>query len=90
MNQMTPVDDDAVARRHALEEAIQRAGGIVRFAKAMRVSLQAVTLWRRQRYVPLTRAVEIEQRYHVLRETLVPADVAAALATPRSAPSDVL
>lgn len=90
MNQMMPVDDGAAARRHALEEAITRAGGIVRFAKAMGVSLQAVTLWRRQRYVPLTRAVVIEQRYHVTRERLVPADIAAALAAPRSPSSDVL
>jgi hypothetical protein len=90
MNNMTPIVDDATARRRALEDAIVRAGGIVRFAKAMGVTLQAVTLWRKQRYVPLTRAVEIERLFNVPRETLVPADVAAALATPRSPSSDVL
>ena len=89
MNHM-PIDEAATARRRALEDAIARAGGIVRFAKSMGVSLQAVTLWRKQRYVPLQRAVLIEQLYHTPREALVPDDVAAALASPRSASSDLL
>lgn len=78
------------ARRAALETAIVRAGGIVKFAKAMGVTLQAVTLWRGQHYVPLKRAVEIERLYSVPREDLVAADVAEALTTPRSQSSDVI
>lgn len=91
MNDMAPVPVTAAdARRRALEDAIVRGGGIVKFAKSMGVTLQAVTLWRRQKYVPLTRAVEIERLYHIPREQLVPEDVAAALAAPRSQSSDVL
>ncbi len=92
MNQHSPIEPDkaASARRSALENAIARAGGIVRFAGSLGVSLQAVTLWRKQRYVPLQRAVAIEQMYHIPREILVTEDVAAALAAPRSASSDLL
>lgn len=82
MNDMSP-DKEAAARREALEGAIRMGGGIVRFAKTMGVSLQAVTLWRKQRYVPLVRAVEIEQHYGIARECLVTRDVADALNTPR-------
>jgi hypothetical protein len=89
MNDHTPATL-ADARRRALEDAIVRGGGIVKFSKAMGVTLQAVTLWRRQRYVPLARAVEIERLFHIPREALVAGGVAAALATPRSQSSDVL
>ena len=92
MNDMAPipVDADAAARRRALEDAIVRGGGIVKFAKSLGVTLQAVTLWRRQHYTPLTRAVEIERLYHISREQLVRPDVAAAISAPRSQSSDLL
>lgn len=89
MNAHNP-DALAASRRQALEDAIVRGGGIVKFSKAMGVTLQAVTLWRRQRYVPLARAVEIERLFHIPREALVAGGVAAALATPRSPSSDIL
>jgi DNA-binding transcriptional regulator YdaS (Cro superfamily) len=51
--------------------AIQRAGGQVLFAEMLGVTQQAVSIWARQGYVPLKRAVEVEQITSVPRHALV-------------------
>ena len=56
----------------AIDRAIQAAGGrLSDLAAHLGVSQQAVSLWRRQRYVPWRRALVIEARYGVPRHELV-------------------
>ena len=76
-------------RREAIEVAIARGGGIIAFAKAMNVTHQAVTWWRKQGRVPLPRAMVIEHMYGVGREYLIDPAIAEALMAP-SAAADVL
>ena len=87
MHHAAPGSEDRLA---ALNAAITRAGGIVEFARKMAVSPQAVTQWRSQRFVALSRAVVIEDLFGIPREALVSPTVAAALARPRSDTVDLL
>lgn len=56
---------DREQRISAIKEAVQRGGGIVRFARAMGISHQAVYHWYRRGWVPLNRAVAIEALFGV-------------------------
>ena len=60
--------EDRVA---AIDVAIERGGGIVRFAKAMNVSHQAVYNWKARGWVPPERAVLIEGTFGVDRDRLM-------------------
>lgn len=72
-------------RREALETAIQRAGGIIKFAAAMGVKHQAVSAWRKKNCVPFVRAARIEELYGVAREDLADPRQAAAYLMPPAA-----
>jgi len=72
-------------RREAIEVAIARGGGIIAFSKAMSVTHQAVTSWRKKARVPLPRAMVIEHLYGVGREHLIDPAIAEALLTPSAA-----
>jgi len=65
-----------------LNTAIKRAGGIVKFAAALGVTHQAVTNWRRQGFVPPTRALQIETLTSIPRVSLLSPDLAAVYAAP--------
>lgn len=58
-------------RNPHLEEAITRAGGIIAFAKALGVTHQAVSAWRKKGYVPPDRARQIENATGINRALLV-------------------
>lgn len=73
----------------AIESAINRGGGIVRFAKGMGVSHQAVYAWKRRGWVPVEKAVVIEAAYGIPRDDLMSPDLVRALAAP-SASADLL
>ena len=73
----------------SLETAIKRGGGIVAFAKALGVTHQAVSAWRKRGHVPFDKATRIEVLFGVLREQLLSERNAAAYRTP-SAAGDVL
>lgn len=63
---MCQTEDNVVA------EAIAAAGGTqLRLANVLGVKQQAVSLWLKQRWVPLLRAKEIESLYGIPRERLV-------------------
>lgn len=66
-------------RVRALKEAIQRGGGIIKFAKSMGVSHQAVYNWMRRGWVPLDRAVSIEAVFGVPSESIMDPSVRRAL-----------
>lgn len=70
------------SRREALETAISRGGGIIKFAAAMGVKHQAVSMWRKKNCVPFVRAAKIEALYGVPREDLVDPEQAAAYLMP--------
>jgi hypothetical protein len=69
--------------------AIAKGGGIVRFAKSMGVSHQAVYAWKRRGWVPVEKAVVIEGAYGIPRDDLMSPDLVRALAAP-SASADLL
>ena len=61
----------------ALNTAIQRAGGLLKFARAMGVSHQAVSQWRKKCYVPINQVWRIERMYSVPAEHLMAPILAA-------------
>ena len=63
----------------ALREAIDKAGGIVKFAAAVGVTHQAVYAWFRKGWMPLERAVVVERLTGVDRLLLVKPSIAQAL-----------
>jgi transposase-like protein len=68
--------EDRVA---ALDEAVRRGGGIVKFAKALGISHQAIYHWRKRGWVPLQRAVAIEAIFKVERDRLLEPSISQAL-----------
>jgi DNA-binding transcriptional regulator YdaS (Cro superfamily) len=84
-------EEDMRARRMEwLRVAVTRGGGIVKFAKALGISLQAVDGWKRRGHVPFDRAATIEQMFGVAREELVAPELARAYLTPRDIGSSLL
>jgi len=55
----------------ALDLAIERGGGIVKFTKAMGVTHQAIYAWRKRGWVPPERAVVIESIFGIDRGLLM-------------------
>lgn len=76
-------------RNEHLEQAIAAAPGIVAFAKALGVTHQAVSAWRKKGHVPLARAAQIEALYGVPRAKLLSEAMAALCSWPMTG-SDVL
>jgi len=68
--------------REALREAIDRAGGVFKFAKAMGVSHQAVYHWLKRGFVPPKRAVAIEAIFKVDRNRIMDPALVEVLNTP--------
>lgn len=68
----------------ALDLAIERAGGIIRFTKAMGVSHQAIYSWRKRGWVPPERALVIEAVFGIERSQLMNPDLVRAVSGPAS------
>jgi len=66
----------------AINLAISKGGGIVRFAKSMGVSHQAIYAWKRRGWVPVEKAVVIEAAYGIPRDDLMSPGLVRALAAP--------
>ena len=66
----------------AIDLAIERGGGIVRFAKSMNVTHQAVYNWRKRGWVPPERAVVMEAIFAIPRSDLMNPDLVRAVNTP--------
>lgn len=58
-------------KNESLERAIAAAPGIIAFARALNVTHQAVTGWRKRGYMPPDRALVAEGIYGVSRMSLV-------------------
>ena len=70
----------------ALDQAIETAGGRVPLANALGVTRQAVHGWVQQGWVPVPRAIEIEDKFGVGRMHLIKPELRAivsALTTTR-------
>lgn len=74
--------DDFLA---AMDEAVEKGGGIVAFARRMGVTHQAIYHWRKRGWAPLERALAIETIFGISRERLIEPGLAQALAAPRAA-----
>jgi DNA-binding transcriptional regulator YdaS (Cro superfamily) len=68
--------------REAIREAINRAGGVFKFAKAMGVTHQAVYYWLKRGFVPPERAVAIEAIFKVDRNRTMDPALVEVLNTP--------
>jgi DNA-binding transcriptional regulator YdaS (Cro superfamily) len=69
-------------RVEAIDLAIERAGGILKFCKVMGVTHQAVYSWRKRGWVPPERAVVIEAIFKIDRNQLMNPDLLRAINTP--------
>jgi hypothetical protein len=69
-------------RVEAIDLAIEKAGGIIKFCKTMGVTHQAVYSWRKRGWVPPERAVVIEAIFKIDRDRLMNPDLLRALNTP--------
>lgn len=68
----------------AMDEAVQKGGGIVAFARRMGVTHQAIYHWRRRGWAPVERAVAIEAIFGIDRNRLMEPSLAQALSSPRA------
>lgn len=71
----------------ALDLAIERGGGIVKFTKSMGVTHQAIYAWRKRGWVPPERAVVIESIFGIDRNQLMNPDLVRAVSAP--APNNI-
>lgn len=74
----------------AINLAIDRGGGIMRFAEALKLSHQAVFAWKKRGIVPADKALRIEQLFDVPREDLVDPALLAFMSAPYKAAEDLL
>lgn len=77
-------------RIEAIDTAINRAGGIVAFTKALSVTHQAVYAWKRRGWAPADKALIMETLFSVPRQSTMEPRLAAALMAPPSGASDLL
>lgn len=77
-------------RLAAINTAIERGGGIVRFSKALGVTHQAVYFWKRKGYVPLDKAIGIECLVGTPREDLIDPKLLQLINAPNKAAEDLL
>ena len=66
----------------AIDLAILRGNGIVRFAKMMGVSHQAIYAWKRRGWVPIEKAVALEAIFSIPRDDVMNPDLVRAVNTP--------
>lgn len=83
-------DTTKESRIAALDTAITRAGGIMRFAQNMRVTHQAIYGWRKRGWVPADKALVIESVFGVPRADLMEPRLAAVLHAPTALADDIL
>jgi hypothetical protein len=73
----------------AIDLAIERGGGIIKFCKRMGVSHQAVYAWKSRGWAPVEKAIILEAVFAIPRSDLMNPDLMRALNTP-SASADLL
>ena len=78
------------SRVQAIDTAIARGGGIVRFAAALGVAHQAVYAWKRRGYAPADRALDMETLFAVPRADTMDPRLAAVLTAPQQGATDIL
>jgi transposase-like protein len=66
----------------AIDLAIERGGGIVRFAKSMGVTHQAVYAWKRRGWAPLEKSIVMEAVFGIPRADFMNPDLVRTLNTP--------
>jgi hypothetical protein len=69
----------------ALREAIDAAGGVLKFARALGVTHQAVYHWLKRGFVPIERALVIEALFKVDRARIMDPALLRAFNTPSAA-----
>ena len=73
----------------AIDLAIERGGGIVKFCKRMGLTHQAVYAWKSRGWAPVEKAIILEAVFAIPRSDLMNPDLMRALNTP-TASADLL
>jgi hypothetical protein len=68
----------------ALDLAIERGGGIIKFCLKMKVTHQAVYSWKSRGWVPPERAVALEAVFGIPRTDMMNPDLVRAISAPAS------
>lgn len=68
----------------ALDLAIDRGGGIIKFCQRLNISHQAVYNWRKRGWVPPERALVIEAVFGISRTDMMNPDIVRAVSAPAS------
>jgi hypothetical protein len=68
----------------ALDLAIERGGGILKFCEKMKVTHQAVYSWKSRGWVPPERAVALEAVFGIPRTDLMNPDLVRVISAPAS------
>lgn len=71
--------DDIPGAIAILNATIRDNGGIVAFAKSLGISHQVIYQWKKRGYVPVDRAIIIQNKYGVDHKTMVRSDIAQLL-----------
>lgn len=66
----------------AIDLAIERGGGIVKFCRRMGVTHQAVYAWKRRGWAPLEKAIVLEAVFAIPRADFMNPDLVRTLNTP--------
>lgn len=68
----------------ALDLAIERGGGIIKFCQKMKVTHQAVYSWKSRGWVPPERAAALEAVFGIPRTDMMNPDLVRAISAPAS------
>jgi hypothetical protein len=68
----------------ALDLAIERGGGILKFCEKMKVTHQAVYSWKSRGWVPPERAVALEAVFGIPRTDMMNPDLVRVISAPAS------
>jgi hypothetical protein len=68
----------------AIDLAIERGGGIIKFCKRMGVTHQAVYAWKRRGWAPLEKAIVLEAVFGIPRADFMNPDLVRTLNTPNA------
>lgn len=78
------------SRIRALELAISRGNGVVKFCRALGITTQAIYHWKKRGWVPADKALVIESIFGVPREDMIEPTLLKLISEPYKPAEDIL